>query len=293
LRGALIAAISPWLVAGAAAPTAAPLSAHAAVAEESTRQGTFEYAPGLTLDAYWTNGMAEAPWVVLIHGGYWSEGSRRSYASTAARFRDAGFAAFSIDYRLSGAAIWPAPREDAITAIEWVKANAATFGIAPQRVVVLGDSAGGHIALSLATSGRGNHRVTGAVALSAPSDPYSAWRAGNTAAENSRAYRLAGAAFKLHRCKPVQRGSACWNRWLDSNTKMQAGKDDAPMLLVHAKMDPLVPLSQSAAFRTKVHSLGAAVKWLTPSNGDHGVGLLKARSTWDAVLQWAKLRTRV
>ena len=132
-------------------------------------------SPSDLLDAYLPKpSEVPAPAVVLIHGGGWVSGSRTDLSSEAARFAAAGFAAFTIDYRLEdpgdclkqgpeGSDLlvcpaanpipWVDPIEDAQTAVMYVIDNASDFNINPKRVGVLGASAGGWIAGMLATIG--------------------------------------------------------------------------------------------------------------------------------------------
>jgi acetyl esterase/lipase len=87
------------------------------------------------------------PLVVLIHGGCWLAGSRKDYNRYAVDIAKLGYAAASIDYRLSEEASYPAAIQDCRTAINWLQANANGYSIDPGRVALFGGSAGGHLAL--------------------------------------------------------------------------------------------------------------------------------------------------
>ncbi len=92
------------------------------------------------------------PGLLLIHGGAWHMGDRkqlRGYGIQMARY---GFVCVSCEYRLSGEALWPAQLHDVKAALRWMRANAAEYGIDPQRIAVSGNSAGGHLALMLAAT---------------------------------------------------------------------------------------------------------------------------------------------
>ena len=99
-------------------------------------------------------GETAVPVVVFLHGGGWRLGSRHS-AGPAYRgaepgpfeqFAQAGIAVASIDYRLSGEAIWPAQLHDAKAAVRWLRRRSAELGIDPTRIAAWGESAGGHLA---------------------------------------------------------------------------------------------------------------------------------------------------
>jgi acetyl esterase/lipase len=86
------------------------------------------------------------PIVVLIHGGCWLAGTRQDYTRFGIQLASRGYAAASIDYRLSEEASYPAAIEDCRTAIQWLNDHASTYGIDRERIALLGGSAGGHLA---------------------------------------------------------------------------------------------------------------------------------------------------
>lgn len=92
------------------------------------------------------------PVVVKIHGGSWKKGDKAD-CSTVSAFVPRGYIGVSINYRLSGEAIFPAQIEDCKSAIRWLRANALKLRIDPNRIGVWGTSAGGHLAALLGTSG--------------------------------------------------------------------------------------------------------------------------------------------
>ena len=94
------------------------------------------------------------PLVVNIHGGAFRAGDKSMGVREIAGLVDDGdYAAATINYRLSGEATWPAQIHDCKAAIRWLRANAPKYGIDPDRIGVIGASAGGHLAALLGTSG--------------------------------------------------------------------------------------------------------------------------------------------
>ena len=87
-----------------------------------------------------------APLVVLVHGGGWRSGSRENLAPLAARLAARGYAAATVDYRLSGTAPYPAAVHDIKQAVRWLRTAAPRYGIDQQRIAIAGGSAGGQIA---------------------------------------------------------------------------------------------------------------------------------------------------
>jgi acetyl esterase/lipase len=121
---------------------------------------TMQYADGLMLDFYRGVGTTSAaaghssrPCVVVIHGGSWVHGNRLD-DGTKRWLNDwlagLGYAVASIDYRLSPQFQWPAQRDDLLAAIQFLRARAADLGIDPDRLVLVGRSAGAQMAIAAA-----------------------------------------------------------------------------------------------------------------------------------------------
>ena len=132
----------------------------------------YTFGPGLPLDFYpaqGRNGHGPAPCVVVIHGGGWDAGDRRQLPDLNYHLARRGYAVAAISYRLAPRAIWPAQREDTLAALAFLKAQAAELGIDGTRLVLLGRSAGGQIAQTVAYTAR-DPAIRGVVAFYAPSD---------------------------------------------------------------------------------------------------------------------------
>jgi acetyl esterase/lipase len=96
---------------------------------------------------------AVCPAVLVFHGGGLVFGSRADVLEPAAKLARAGYVTFNVEYRLfneiNGANPWPAQLDDAQRAVRWVRANAATYGVDPERVASYGHSSGGTLAAAL------------------------------------------------------------------------------------------------------------------------------------------------
>src|SRR2546427_12602302 len=88
-----------------------------------------------------------APAVIFIHGGAWMHGDPSQAAGNALHFARRGIATISLSYRLAPAHRFPAPLDDVRHGLRWVRAHAAELGIDPERLALLGLSAGAHPAL--------------------------------------------------------------------------------------------------------------------------------------------------
>jgi acetyl esterase/lipase len=84
---------------------------------------------------------------IHFHGGGFARGNKDGLSERVQPLASRGYVAIAAQYRLSGQARWPAQIEDAKAVIRWTRANAARLGIQPDRIAVVGYSAGGHLAL--------------------------------------------------------------------------------------------------------------------------------------------------
>lgn len=263
---------------------------------------TYAYGthPRQKLDAYWYPSATAQPAVVILHGGYWYEDT--GWATWSRYFTDHGYAAFSADYRLDFDAGWPAQRTDALDAIDYVKAHAATFDIDPNRIIVLGSSAGGHLATVVGTYGAAGSRVKGIVGLSPVASPYRAWNDGNHDTSTASQRKVRDNAAILARCYPdsadvdTSMHPSCWDTWKDMVAKNRAsGADDAPMYLIHSEND-FIPVTHSTDLETAEetgHDMpadGITVQTITGSAA-HGGALLDEPGVIDSVLAWMNQHT--
>jgi acetyl esterase len=93
------------------------------------------------------DGSGGRPAVIVVHGGGWRSGERGDFPLWNAWFASKGYVVFDIDYRLSPPSTWREAPADVGCAVGWVKENAARYGVDPRRVVLMGRSAGAHLAL--------------------------------------------------------------------------------------------------------------------------------------------------
>src|SRR5438477_6417905 len=104
---------------------------------------------GVTLlgDLYLPKGLAKAPVLVGVHGGGWQIGDRKFYTHWGNYLARNGYAVFAIEYRLMkpGVKTWPGAVYDTKAAVQFVRAEAAQFGLDADRIGLVGDSAGAHL----------------------------------------------------------------------------------------------------------------------------------------------------
>jgi acetyl esterase/lipase len=93
------------------------------------------------------NATIPGPVLVYIHGGGWTGGSKEGGFNKVLPYLEQGWNVVNVEYRLARVSLAPAAVEDCICALKWVGIHAAEHHIDANRIVVTGDSAGGHLAL--------------------------------------------------------------------------------------------------------------------------------------------------
>lgn len=98
------------------------------------------------LDLYLPDESGPQPMVLFIHGGAWRYGDKRHFSNAAQRLARSGYVAASINYRLVPEGVFPKAFQDCACALAYLQKNSGKYGIDPQRVAIMGYSAGGHLA---------------------------------------------------------------------------------------------------------------------------------------------------
>ena len=88
------------------------------------------------------------PTLIYIHGGGWTGGSKEAGFNKVLPYLEMGWNVVNVEYRLAKVSHAPAAVEDCLCALRWVATNAKQFHIDTNKIVVTGDSAGGHLALT-------------------------------------------------------------------------------------------------------------------------------------------------
>jgi acetyl esterase/lipase len=199
------------------------------------------------------------PALLSVHGGRWRAGNRTDASSIkVTQWAEFGFFAMSIDYRLVGGSPAPAPYLDTRCAIRWLHAHADDYGVDPERVYLIGQSAGGHLVSLAATLGDGPYPRTGGW-LQAPSDvrgvisvaaPYDL----NTLSWGNLWTPVAGAVDEARQmASPMTHVSAA--------TK--------PMLVIHSDDDKSVPVQQAVDFVAKLQAAGVRHRFVHYADRGH------------------------
>ena len=88
------------------------------------------------------------PTVIFIHGGGWVQGTKEGSMLRVLPYIAMGYSVVNVEYRLANVSLAPAAIEDCRCALRWVVAHAKEYNLDPNRLIVAGESAGGHLALT-------------------------------------------------------------------------------------------------------------------------------------------------
>jgi acetyl esterase/lipase len=152
---------------GSREPGAAPDSIiYSTHGEDSLRMDFYRSSAG---------GNVPSPCVIVLHTGGWSNGTPNEFVAMNRHLASRGFAVAAIEYRLAPRWKWPAQREDVQAAMKYLTEHSAELGVDASRIVLLGRSAGGHIAEAAAYS-LGDPAIRGCIAFYSPADMNFAYR---------------------------------------------------------------------------------------------------------------------
>ncbi|MFK4759823.1 alpha/beta hydrolase fold domain-containing protein [Microbacterium sp. ZW T5_45] len=228
-----------------------------------------------------------SPVVVFVHGGGWLRGSRRIFCpgfseeETFGAVMARGRAVLSIDYRLSGEAAFPAPLDDVVAAIDWVRDDgAAGYGLDAERIALWGESAGGHLAALAAL--RPGSSVRAVVDWYGPSDLALLLADADERGGPTREQSLLG-------------GSGAYSDALvrAASPRFAARPDAPPFLLAHGTADDLVPPVHSEVLAQALTDAGAhAELQLVPRAGHLWRGLSDLSSVLPRALDFLDAHVR-
>jgi alpha-L-fucosidase 2 len=214
----------------------------------------------LQMDAFVPKTPGPHPGIIIVHGGAWVRGDRRVDVQPLFRpLEDAGFAWFSISYRLAKEATQiGAGVQDVKQAVRYVREHAAEFDVDPDRIALVGESAGAQLASMAALSTDCNVRAV--VAFYSPSDLVSLAKESHFIPEGVRR-QIRGTPWEALVLAGLQE--------LSPINHVRAGMP--PFLLIHGTSDPLVPFEQSEHMCTAIRAAGGECELYPVKGGGHGV----------------------
>jgi pectinesterase len=212
----------------------------------------------LRLDLYRPEGAGPLPAVLVVHGGGWDAGSRQMERPLARQLAARGFVTAPVTYRLGAAGRFPAALHDLKAAVRWLRANAAAHGIDPDRIGVIGGSAGGQLAALLGASngvptleGAGEHatvssRVQAVVDIDGAASFPDAGLIAQEEARRGATSRFLGGTYS-------ERAAT----WFTASPLTHVSRDSAPTLFINSTAErPVLPGRQEMSARLR--ALGVA-----------------------------------
>lgn len=239
-----------------------------------------------TMDVWWTPDGQQRPGIFLIHGGWWSGGDKKYMKEITRGYAELGYTVFNLNYRLSGDAAWPAQRTDALAAIAMARRHADRWALDSGNYVLVGFSAGGHIAAAVGTYGDGVNGLKGVVGLSPIISPLRAYADGAGSSDPDKR-RLRKAAIKLAGgCEPKGK---CSRVWASMEVAWHASRKDAPMLTIHSQNE-FVPPVQSQLLKQMLGQVGVPVTVFTQPGTNHSSPLYREPGVAERVQAWIASR---
>lgn len=243
----------------------------------ATVQNAYSVTPNITyltanntdlhIDIYTPRGTTgPTPTFIYIHGGGWIAGSKEVYHLRILPFLEAGWAVVNVQYRLGDVSRAPAAVEDCLCALRWVIRNAETYGFDSDRIVVSGNSAGGHLALTtgMIPAGTGlDNQCPGdePLKVAAIVNWYGITDVGDLlGGDNERSYAVAWIGSQTDALEIATRVSPM--------TYVRA--DLPPVLTIHGNADPVVPYQHAVDLHQALDAAGVENQLITIPDGLHG-----------------------
>jgi len=219
------------------------------------------------VDLYLPRGVdGPVPVLMYIHGGGWRGGSKESSVLRLLPWLEKGWAVINVQYRLAEVSLAPAAVEDCLCALRWVIRNAEEYDIDPDRIVVTGNSAGGHLALT-----------TGMVPASAGLDRECPGNEDLSVAAIINWYGITDVGDLLHGPN-MKTYAVTWmgsmpNRFeiAERVSPLTYVRDGLPPILtIHGDADPTVPYQHGIRLQEELTKAGVSNELHTVRGGGHG-----------------------
>jgi acetyl esterase/lipase len=216
------------------------------------------------------------PVIAYIHGGGWLTGHRiGGFAGLIRLVQGGDYAGVSIGYRLGSEVHWPAQIYDCKAAIRWIRGHAKQFNLDPDKIAISGNSAGGHLASLLGTSGdvkelegdlgewtRESSRVACVVDLCGPEDltqPLTFDKLGHPWVNDPATIGLLGGTYEEKHAEAVAASPVTW-----------VSADDPPFFIAQGTKDERVTYAHSEALHTALQKAGVKSYLIPITGGGHG-----------------------
>jgi len=225
----------------------------------------------LKLDIYHLKELKEAaPVLIFIHGGGWKKGDKQDYLLYLIDYAKKGYVTATVAYRFSQEALFPAAVLDVKCAVRWIRSHAKEYRIDPDKIAIIGGSAGGHLAMMIGYSAdvpefdrecadSSDSRVQAVVDLYGPSDLTTDY------ARNQKSPKeFLGKSYEEDP-----------DLYLKASPKPYITSDDPPTLIFQGTIDALVPYSQSDSLKKWLDKAGVPAEYHKLKGWPHTMDLAK------------------
>lgn len=206
---------------------------------------------------------APTPLLIDIHGGGWYHGVKESHYDFDVFFKQ-GWAVANVEYRLASQSRAPAAIEDVRCALIYLLRNAAQLNVNPEKVIVMGNSAGGHLAMMAGFLGSNrafdkNCDGFEGIKVFAVIDKYGGADLRNPEKWATKSLKI---WVKEKIINPGFLRSISPITYIDRNTP--------PVIIIHGNRDQLIDYSQSEALAKELSNNGVRHEFVTIEGGGHG-----------------------
>jgi acetyl esterase/lipase len=202
--------------------------------------------------------------MLFIHGGSWSGGDKMEFDSAIAGLRNKllDYAFFNINYRVAGrgANHYRSQMDDIESALSFIESKAADYKINPTKVVLLGASAGAHLALLHAYKNNSSRKIKAVIDLFGPTDLIKLYN--NHPVPSASRPVLANFLGGTPATNPALYQQTSPINYVTTQT--------VPTLIFHGAADFFVPISQSSALKTKLEAANVKTELIVYPSEGHG-----------------------
>jgi len=230
----------------------------------------------LLVDIHVPEGNGPFPAAILVHGGGFDAGTRKTNVKPLFEpLANAGFAWFSIDYRLAPEAHYQEAVADVNAAIRWVKSHAKEYHVDPAKVAIIGESAGGFLVNYVGTHQEADARVAAVVDFYGPTDygKQALERKAHPERFNMKSidgHAAHGGGIHYFGVEELNEAGLAKLRAVAPLYAVRAGMP--PFLIIHGTKDDQVSWEQSTAFQETMKKAGVPCEFITIEGGGHGMG---------------------
>jgi acetyl esterase/lipase len=205
--------------------------------------------------------------VVYFHGGFWAAGSKEASLMSLMPWLEMGWTVVNVEYRLARVALAPAAVEDCLCALRFIAAQAKTYNIDTARIVLTGESAGGHLTLTtgmIPESAGLDRQCAGATPIPRVAAMIN-WFGITDVGDVIDGPHRANLAVTWLGSLPNKEEIA---KRVSPLTYVRAGLP--PILTIHGDMDQLVPYDEAVRLHAALGKAGVTNQLLTIPGGKHG-----------------------